>query len=322
MSEELPFDPMPFMEDPHRQTIVSAFFNVTTEPPSVCHLIQLSDGDKLAIEISTPPNWKASDATVLLVHGLCGSHRSPNLVRMVKKLEPYNIRTVRFNMRGCGSGKGLSKHIYHCGRSDDVFEAVKFLKKQHPSSPLTLVGFSLGGNLVLKMAGELGPLGSHFLNGVIAICPPCDLLASVRMFSDEANQMYEKYFYKLMREEVHYRHGKFKELPRINLPKQMKIYEFDQHYVVPTAGFADVMDYYQKCSAVNFAEEIRLPTKILFAMDDPIISPFCLDGCNLHENVKVYKTKKGGHMGYLTSPANPRGVYWLDSLLEDWIRSF
>lgn len=322
MSQELPFEPFPFFTDPHKQTIINSFFNLLFEPPSERKLVHLPDGDKISLEISTPREWKPTDLTVLLVHGLCGSHRSPNLVRMTKRLEPMGIRTVRYNMRGCGSGKGLAKHIYHSGRSEDLFEAIKALKKEFPESPIVLIGFSLGGNLVLKLAGELGSIGKEFLKGVIAVSPPVDLYSSVQMLGDPTNAMYERYFYRMLRADVHYRHKKFKDLPNIRLPRNLKLYEFDQLYTAPTCGFKNADDYYSKCSSANVVPDIVIPTKILLAEDDPIISSGSLDQFAIPAAVDLFKTKKGGHMGYLGTPGTEKGFYWLDSLLVDWILEF
>lgn len=322
LSKELPFDPYPFLHDPHKQTIISSVFNFLFEPASDQKLIPLPDGDKISLEITTPRDWKPTDLTVFFVHGLCGSHKSPNLVRMAHRLEPLGIRTVRYNMRNCGSGKGMSKKIYHSGRSDDVFECLKVLKKENPESPIVLVGFSLGGNIVLKLAGELGKLGSHFLSGLIAVSPPVDLYSSVMMFQEPSNAIYEKCFYRLLRSDVHYLHSKFKDLPPIRLPRNMRLYEFDQLYVAPTFGFENAMDYYTKCSAIHVVEEINVPCKILLAEDDPIISHKSLDRCTLPSNVSLFKTKKGGHMGYLGRCDQRKGFYWLDGLLTDWILEF
>jgi len=322
MSQELPFDPCPFLTGPHYQTIISSFFNLLFEPYSDRKVVQLPDGDRIAVEVTTPRGWKEGDLTVVLVHGLCGSHRSPNLVRMVKRLEPIGIRGVRYNMRGCGSGRGLSKHIYHSGRSEDLFEVLKALKTEHPESPIVLVGFSLGGNIVLKLVGELNVLGKEYLKGVIAVSPPVDLYSSTQMLGDPINSMYERYFYKLLRADVYYRHKKFKDLPKVHLPRNLKLYEFDQLYTAPTCGFKSAIDYYNKCSAAHVVEDIAIPCRILLAEDDPIISAASLDQYNLPSNVAVYKTKKGGHMGYLSNPASGKGLYWLDSLLVDWIVEF
>jgi len=322
MSQELPFDPFPFISDPHRQTILSSLINFFFDPSSEQIVVDLPDSDKLSLEISTPDGWKPTDLTVIMVHGLCGSHRSPYLVRMVKRLKPLGIRTVRLNLRGCGSGKGIAKQMYHSGRSDDIFEAIKVLKAQTPDSPFVLIGFSLGGNIVLKMGGELGAMGKEFLAGLIAISPPVDLYSSVIMLGKPENSIYERYFIRMMRADVHYRHRKFKDLPRIKLPRDIKIRDFDQIYTAPQYGFRNADDYYNKCSAATVISEISVPCKILLAEDDPIISATSLDAFALPKCVDVFKTKQGGHMGYLGNPTDGKGLYWLDALLMDWIVGF
>jgi len=320
VSQELPFEPFSIFSDPNHQTILSSYLNFLWEPPSERKAVTLPDGDKIMIEITTPKTWKPNDLTVVLVHGLCGSHRSPNLVRMVKRLEPLGIRGVRYNMRGCGSGRGYAKNIYHSGRSEDLFEVLKVLKKEHPESPIVLIGFSLGGNIVLKLVGEMNVIGSKYLKSVIAVSPPVDLYSSVQMLGDERNGLYERYFYKLLRSDVHYRHKKFKDLPRVHLPRNLKLYEFDQLYTAPFCGFKNAIDYYNKCSAAHVVEDIDIPCRILLSEDDPIIASSSLDRYTLPSNINVFKTKKGGHMGYLGSPRSEKGFYWLDSLLIDWIR--
>jgi uncharacterized protein len=322
MSQELPFDPFPFISDPHQQTIISSLINLIFDPSSESRIVNLQDGDRLCVEITTPEHWQPNGMTVVMVHGLCGSHRSPILVRMAKKLEPLNLRIVRVNLRGCGTGKGLAKHMYHCGQSDDIFEVIKQLKKETPDSPFVLIGFSLGGNLVLKMGGELGDLAKQFLAGLIAISPPVDLHSSVAMLGKPENSFYDQYFSRLLRADVKYRQKKFKDLPRVKLPRHFKLIEFDEFFTAPQYGFKSAMDYYNKCSAGPLVENIGVPCKILLAEDDPIISSSSLDIYQLPSNVIVFKTKKGGHMGYLGNPSEGKGLYWLDSLLTDWILGF
>jgi hypothetical protein len=223
------------------------------------------------------------------------------------------------NLRGSGSGKGLARECYHSGRCEDVFDAVKALKRDHPDSPIILLGFSLGGNLVLKMMGDLGSLGKVFVDNTIAIVPPVDLLSSCLLFPHAGGGMYEKYFYQLLRSNVYELQNMFKGLPKISLPLNLSIYEFDRIYTAPRMGFGSPEDYYAKCSALYVMEEISSPCKILLAEDDPIVAHTSLDHLHLPSNIEIYKTKKGGHMGYLGHPSHPRGFYWLDSLLEEWI---
>lgn len=320
MSRELPFEPFPFFEDPHHQTIISSFLHIQFEPTSEQVLIPLPDGDKLSLEVTTPKEWQPTDLTVIMVHGLCGSHRSPYLVRLAKRLELEGIRSVRLNLRGCGSGKGLAKQMYHSGRSEDVFAAIKKLKADSMESPMALIGFSLGGNISLKLVGELHSLAKEFLIAVFAISPPVDLHSSVAMLGHPDNALYEDYFIGLMRADVHYRHRKFKDLPRVKLPRKLKIYEFDQLYTAPYYGFRDAHDYYDKCSAIHFIPDISIPCKILLAQDDPIVSGSSLDHLTLPSHISVFKTKHGGHMGYLANPVEGQELHWLDSVLIDWIR--
>lgn len=316
---ELPFDPCPLLGHPHPQTYFSSFRYWIPKPVSEGTIVPLPDGDKVVIESTTPKHWKKTDPTVLCVHGLCGSHLSSYLLRLVNRLTPLGIKTVRFNMRGCGTGKGLAKQIYHSGRSEDVLEAVKVLKKEFPDSPIILIGFSLGGNIVLKMMSELSSSESSLVERVFAICPPVDLMSSALLTKEVAGGMYGRYFYRLLRENVYELHRLFEDLPPIDLPKNLSLYEFDQLYTVPRIGYKSIEEYYSKCSSIHLIGDIQAPCKILFSGDDPIVSHHSLDNHRLPSNIEIYKTKKGGHMGFLGNPASPRGFYWLDSILEDWI---
>lgn len=319
--KELDFNPFFLFKDPHLQTCLGSVNYGYKDPISQTHLINLDDGDKIALEESTPDLWRDSSPIVLFVHGLCGSHKSVYLIRLVQRLFPKGVKTVRFNMRGCGSGRGHARKIYHSGKSEDVFEAVKYLKLKHPNSPITVIGFSLGGNVVLKMMGELGRLGSRFVSNVIAVCPPVDLQSSADMSSKVVSGLYGKYFYKLLRESLIERSKFFADIPKIELPEDLTLLEFDKLFTVPSLGFESVQEYYDKCSAKNVIQDIDIPTKVLLSQDDPIVSHRSLDGHNLASHIEVYKTKMGGHMGYLGNPFGERGFFWLDSLIEDWVLS-
>lgn len=319
MSTELPFDPFPLFPGCHQQTIIGSIFHVDPEPKSERHLITLYDRDQIAIEVTTPENWSEEGVTVAMVHGLCGSHRSPYLVRMTHRLLDLGIRSVRINLRGCGSGKGLAKKFYHSGSSEDVEEVIKHLHREFPHSPIILIGFSLGGNLVLKMAGELGDIAKSLISEVIAIGPPVDLYKSVQMISDRTNRFYEKYFLRLLRQDIDYRMEKFDDLERIEFPKRLTMRKFDECFTAPQAGFKDAIDYYRKCSSGRVISNITVPCRILFAEDDPLICPNSLDNLCLPETIRIYKTKYGGHMGYLSIPNEKNGFHWMDDLLIEWI---
>jgi predicted alpha/beta-fold hydrolase len=320
MFRELSFNPFPLIADPHRQTILAAFLNFLSSPSSKQKLVRLPDGDHISLEITTPEGWKGSDPTVMLVHGLCGSHKAPNISRMARRLELLGVRSICFNMRGCGSGKGLARQIYHGGKSEDLFECLKVVKKEHPDSPITLIGYSLGGNVSLKMVGELGSMGSYFLNGVIAVSPPVELDASAKRLLLPENAMYNRYFYRVLRAMIYEMRKVFRDLPSIHLPKDLSLYEFDRIFTIPTLGFSNVSDYYHKCSSAHLIGDITIPCRILVSRDDPIIDSDSLDAYHLPKNIEVFKTNQGGHMGYLGFSEGRWGFYWLDSVLLDWIK--
>jgi len=315
MSIELPFDPFPLFSGSHQQTIFGSLPSFQFQPPSSRKLIELPDKDRISLEITTPKNWNPSDPTVIMLHGLCGSHKSSYLVRITKKLAKTGIRSVRFNLRGCGSGRGLAKGIYHCGRSDDVLVAIKELKKEFPESPIILIGFSIGGSIVLKLAGELGEEAKKYLVKVIGINAPIDIKKSLELLSHPKNRFYERYFSKKLYADVEYRHKRFPELGKHNLPKDFKLHDFDKLYTVPQGGFNNLEEYYLECSAVYKVQDITIDCNILASQDDPIIYPNTLDDMDLPPNIRYYKTKKGGHLGYI----GKKHFHWIDQVALDWI---
>ncbi len=315
------FHPFPLLSNRHLQSIVAAKVHLSLEPPSITERVPLPDGDIVALEISTPQSWRATDPTVVLVHGLCGCHRSPYMMRLARKLRKRGIRAIRMNQRGCGSGRGLARKPYHSGRSEDVRTVLDHLHLASPASPISVMGFSMGGNIVLKLAGELASTAAKHLAQVIAVCPPLDLRACVRLLSQPKNRLYETHFVRLLLDAVRDRHQCFPDLPRIDLPNPLSLYDFDHLYTAPVCGFRDADDYYARSGAAPLVPNIAVPCRILFAKDDPFIDWTVLHEINVPANVEVTYTEKGGHLGFLGMPGWPGGYRWMDSLLLDWLTS-
>lgn len=314
------FKPFFLFTNGHSQTIAGSLFSFEMPLRSKTHYVLLPDQDIITMEEVTPMTWQEKDPTVVLLHGLCGSHNSNYLKRLTKKFKKKGYKVVRINLRGCGSGKGLARYAYHSGSSGDVNIALKELKKQYPYSPFTLIGFSLGGNIALKLAGELGEAISSLLVQVIAISPPADLKECVRLIHHPDNQIYERYFIKLMRSDIHYRHQKF-NLPKISLPSNMSIYEFDEYYMAPQNGFKSALDYYEACSSKYLINNITIPCQILFAKDDPIINPNIIDDIDIPKCVSIHKTEYGGHLGFVSNPFKKPGFRWMDHVLMHWVET-
>ena len=307
----LDFRPFPLLGNPHTQTI-AAWLGSRREPPSERHGIDLDDGDRLAVEVSTPPSWHDGDATVLMLHGLCGCHMSHYMVRLARRFYREGVRAVRINQRGCGSGRGLAKQPYHSGRSDDALAVARAFSSDADRARLTLLGFSLGANIALKLAGELGSAASDLVERVVAVCPPSDLAACSARLCDPANRLYDRYFVSLLRADVAYRHRAFPDLGPVSLPDRMNVREFDEVYTAPRCGFASAADYYERASSAHLLPSIAVPCDVLLARDDPLIDPTTFDALDLPDHVEVCKTERGGHLGFLGTPGRLGGVRWMD----------
>ncbi|MFA6119042.1 MAG: alpha/beta fold hydrolase [Parachlamydiales bacterium] len=320
MSQELPFEPIPFIKGSFPQTVIGALPNIVRGPISHTKFILLSDKDHLALEVTTPKKWKKNDLTVVMVHGLCGSHNSPILIRLSKKLEAMNVRAIRLNLRGCGSGKGKARKMYHAGQSEDISEALEALHSETPDSPIVLIGFSLGGNIVLKLSAELSIRNLRLLKKVIAINPPVDLYSSIRLLAEPQNMFYEKFFIKLLKQDINFRYKIFPEFKKYVFPqKKFHFYDFDQIYTVKEYQFQNNIDFYKRSSSKFLIPAINFECKILFSEDDPIIKIQDFENFNMPDNVQLFTTKKGGHLGYLTMPGKAKSIYWVDNLILKWI---
>jgi predicted alpha/beta-fold hydrolase len=241
------------------------------------------------------------------------------MLRLARKLWHCGVQVVCLNLRGCGSGKGLARQPYHSGRSEDVLAVLDDLRQVTPHSPMALLGFSLGGNIVLKLAGELQAAAATYLRQVIAVSPPADLAACARLLAQPANRLYERRFVRLLRTDVLDRHARFPDLPRVELPEDLSLYAFDNLYTAPQCGFRNADDYYACCSAAPLVPQITIPCHILFAADDPLIDTTVLAGVDLPPTVQITYTTRGGHLGFLGIPGRPGGYRWMDTLLLEWI---
>ena len=311
------FKPFPLFRSCHLQTIAASFLTFHKNPDSITRFVHLPDGERITLEVTTPKGWKPDHPTVMMIHGLCGSHRSIYLIRLAHKFSKKGIRSIRVNLRGFGSSKGHAKKIYHSDSSEDIWAALKEVKQDAPHSPLTLVGFSLGGNIALKLAGERGEEINKYVEKVIAVNPPIDMHRSAKLISE--NRIYQSYFMKCLKEEVYFRHNYFVDLPPITIPSNMSLIEFDEFYMAPQSGFSSAKEYYLACSSGRSLPNITVQCQILFAKDDPIVDCEIVESIPLPSNIEVLITEKGGHLGFLGTPGKKGGFYWMDSIILHWV---
>ncbi len=304
----------------HRQTLAGVFFpgRLPDECAVVRH-IPLPDGDTLVVHDDCPPNWPSSGPVAVMLHGLAGCHRSSYLVRTAAMFNAIGVRTFRMDLRGCGAGFGLALKPYNAGCSDDVLEVVRAVAAWCPGSPISLFGFSLGGNIVLKLLGETPDRVPAELVRAAAINPPIDLARCTYGLARWPQRHYDAYFVKELLQRLRdlQQHRSDFVPPTFNRSPR-RLVEFDDQFTAPRSGFRDADDYYQRCSSEQFLPAIRVPTLILTARNDPLIPVESFERLSIPPNVHLHIAEGGGHLGYLAATNGSRD--WLQTQLLEWLR--
>jgi predicted alpha/beta-fold hydrolase len=316
------FVPHPWLRGAHAQTVVGRYLPGSRERlVSSCAEVPLADGDRLMGLESVPAGWQSPQPAAILVHGLAGSAEASYLVRLALRLYHAGIRVVRINLRGAGSGFGLARGIYHAGRSDDLRAVVTWLERRVNGSPIALVGFSLGGNLVLKLAAEAAEAAVPGLDCFLAANPPIDPAASARQIQRPDNRIYDWNFVRWLRKMVRQLHQHFPELGPTQLRGVRTLYDFDDRYTAARNGFASADDYYARCNLLKSIARIEIPGLIVHAMDDPFIpcEPFLQ--VEIPENVTLELIAHGGHLGYVSRDRWLGDHRWLETRLATWLRA-
>jgi predicted alpha/beta-fold hydrolase len=310
-ANKLNFQPFPGLSSNHLQMILPNVRPLLFEksPPSKECLIKLEDDAYLSCKISSPPNRKENSPTVILVHGMGGSDSSTYMIRMSKKLYLNKIQSLRVNLRGSGPGKNLSKLPYHAGNSGDLLKVVQFLKDQEPNREIIIIGVSLGGNITLKLAGELKSEAKKWVKHFIAVCPPLDLAQTVKTILEKQNRFYHSFYLNsISRQAKKFLPGKISSL-----------YEFDDLVTARLWGYKGADEYHHECSCIRVLQHIDQSTHLLFAYDDPFIRFDHLEKIDLPSALHVYTTKQGSHVGFLGKVPHSKSPYWMDHLLLNWV---
>ncbi len=309
-----PFNPHPFLKGGHRQTILGYYL------PSPKHLrgtnvhyIKISGGDKLALCENRPNRKSTFQRAILFMHGLGGKAGSSYMLRIAHLFQNRGWITFRMNHRGCGEGIGLARQTYHSGRSEDASAAMIKIEELYPHSPLVTVGFSLSGNVLLKLLGEKKePLATN-LAGAIAVAPPINLSLCAAALCQSQNRVYDLRFMRLLKKAMKERREHFLDFPEFDFKWWMKLRDFDELCTASLNNFKSAEDYYSKCSAKQFLSEVSTPTYLLASDDDPFVPKESFDDLPENEFLDFNLTKSGGHMGYVSAEKTPLGTHrWLD----------
>lgn len=314
------FEPHPLVRNRHLQTIVGRYvLGPRRRVPSVEHEVAVDGGDRLSILESSPADWSPGRPVALLVHGLAGSARSPYVVRLAARLVRRGVRVVRMNLRGAGSGFGLARGVYHAGRTEDLRRVADWIAARTAGSPVAVVGFSLGGNLALKLAAEASQRPLEGLDCVVAANPPLDLEACCRAIQRPENRLYDRAFARLLRAEVARLHSRFPELGPVVFPKVFSVLEFDELYTAPRNGFSGAVDYYSRCSAGPLVPRIEVAGLVVHSEDDPFIPAEIMRRVDFPPQLALELVPGGGHLGYVSRHRWDGDRRWLDARLTAWL---
>ena len=285
------------------------------------HHIILPDKDVLVLCENRPESWNEGGRVILLVHGLTGSAFSKDSGRLGAELLDLGYRVFRINLRNCGPGFGLSQNIYHAGQSQDTRTVLKFIGELCPGSPVTQIGFSLGANITLKMAGEDGENPTAGLDSVIAVSPPADLAASSRRLGCSDNRLFEQYFVQQLKRDVTGLTATNPKFLSPKFPEKMSLRDFDELLTAPMGGFENADDYYTRSSSLPLIEQISMRALIIGSEDDPVVDMNPLKDITLKSHQMMILTKHGGHCGYLGFGAGGMSLRWLDRVIIKWLKT-
>ncbi len=304
----------PIVSNPHLLTILGNFWPRrldTVQFPEHRQLFQTEPGVQVLVITQTPSIEPVGQ--LVLVHGLEGSSNAGYKRSMAQAALEAGFIVHRFNMRSCGGTEELAPSNYHAGQTSDLRYV---LERVRPAGPIILIGFSLGGNVSLKLAGELGE--TDLIAGVCAVSTPIDLAACVERLGRKQNFIYAKRFLSRLKQRIRVR---AKQAPDLYSDRELTnvrtVYDFDDLYTARLFGFGNAGNYYATQAAKNFLADIRVPALLVQAKDDPLIPFEVYDhpAFRSNPNLTLLAPDHGGHLGFLARGANR---FWLDPIVVGW----
>jgi predicted alpha/beta-fold hydrolase len=319
-----PFEPHPLLRNPHAQTLALALLprRFPRLPRSVPREFEIEPGSRIRGEC----HWQKLPhecPTLVLVHGLEGSSESGYMLGLAERAYVAGWNAIRLNQRNCGGTESLTPTLYNSGLSGDYRAILNELIERDSLSQIFFAGYSMGGNLVLKMAGELGQGAPPQLGGVAGVCPCVELGICADAVGLPHNFIYEDHFVrslkKRMRRKAKLFPGEY-DLSLMALVKTLR--EFDDKITARYCGFLDATDYYGRSSALQFADRIRVPALIVTAQDDPFVPFSSFSDPRLADNpqVRLLAPGRGGHCAFISRHAGD-DRFWAEARVMEFFVS-
>jgi len=315
-STRAPFRPAPWLRGPHRQTLF-AFACLRTPPPVwTPERLELPDGDFVDL-----CHFGTGEGTrVCLFHGLEGCVHSHYIGGLVRSLVQSGFRVTFMHFRGCSGEPNRLPRAYHSGDTGDITYLMATLQRREPQRCLAAVGFSLGGNALLKYLGESGD--SAPVSAAVAVSVPFQLDVCADRIDSGFSRVYQRHLVARMKRAVWARQRRIGGLPIDGraFERARSFRDFDEHVTAPLHGFASAQDYYDRASAYPWLPRIRVPTCLIQALDDPFVGPDPVPGADTVTAETVCDfNPHGGHVGFVARGPLGAPIRWLDRRIPAWL---
>ncbi len=299
-----PFCPRWGLTGRHRQTLAGAFLTPENRLPAPEPRRFRVDSQAEVLALCHWQPERRPRTTLVVVHGLEGSAHSPYVLGTASKAWHAGMNVVRYNVRNCGGSERLCRTLYHSGLSGDVGEVVCALIRDYGLQRIALAGFSMGGNQVLKLAGEWGSSAPQQLRAVAAVSPGIDLAACADAIHRPENRVYEWTFLRSLKRTLRRKSACFPGKFQLDLAGLRSIRDFDNRITAPAWGFADADDYYLRASASSVLPRIAVPAFIIHALDDPFVRLTAQTRARIaaNPNIRLLEPSHGGHCAFLAAP--------------------
>jgi len=323
-SQKEEFEPAWWLPGGHSQTLYRKLSRLE-KARQVRQRIELRDGDFIDVDWATNIALvnKATDLIVVILHGLCGCSGSSYVLSLQRLLSENGVSSVAMNFRGCSGEMNRKARAYHSGISDDVEEVFSNLSWLHPEKYFAFVGYSLGGNVLLKWLGESS--GNSRIKKAVAVSTPFSLAHCSRAMLQGLGRLYGRYFVRKLLADLSNKKLYFEQvnnLDQLNEINQLgeltgisSIWEFDDKVTAPLHGFTDAEDYYNQCSSIGFLDAIKTQTLLVQSRNDPLVPALAIPSSKkLSPYVNLKLSSKGGHVGFISG--------WSEQWLEQKILQF
>jgi predicted alpha/beta-fold hydrolase len=257
-------------------------------------------------------SYTGGEKLVIALHGLEGSSESQYIKGLVRIFNAHHWDVAAMNFRGCSGELNRNRRTYHSGETGDLDFVINNIVARQTYKEIALVGFSLGGNVVLKYGGEKGPSLSPLIKKIVGISVPLDLESCSHKIEGPGNYLYMKNFLISLKQKFRQRESLYPDLDRDRILRARGFSDFDEYFTAPVHGFSSAKDYWSQSSSRQFLPHITIPTLIINARNDSFLSElaFPFEEVKHYPNLHLLAPRFGGHVGF--TQRHPRGYYWAE----------